>query len=225
MKKWVVANWKMNGSVKLLQDYQRAFFNSENFIVCPPAIYLNNSTSLPLGAQNIHYESEGAYTGEISVSMLADIGVRYCLVGHSERRQYFSETNAQIRAKSSLCLENAITPIICIGESLGQYEAGKTLEVLETQLKECLPDAEGFWIAYEPVWAIGTGLTPSPEEIFSVHAYLREKLSSTKLLYGGSVNEQNVSGILANSNVEGVLVGGASLILEKISFIHRVAIS
>lgn len=224
MKKWVVANWKMNGSKRLLSDYQQAFKNSKNLIVCPPAVYLNEPTDLTLGAQNIYHHPNGAYTGEISASMLIDAGVKYCLVGHSERRQYFGETNTLVREKAELCIENSINPIICIGETLEQYQTGKTLEVLEMQLNECLPSPGDFWIAYEPIWAIGTGLTPTTEEITAVHAYLRAKLPAITLLYGGSVNEGNSGDILAISNVDGVLVGGASLSTEKIEIIYQKAI-
>jgi len=223
MKKWVVANWKMNGSLQLLQDYQQAFGNSENLIVYPPTVYLNQSTMLTLGAQNINEHPKGAFTGEISASMLADVGIKYCLVGHSERRQHFGEMNDLVRKKAELCLGNSITPIICIGETLEQYQAGKTLEILRTQLKECLPDSKDLWVAYEPVWAIGTGLTPTTEEILSTHAFLREKLSTVTLLYGGSVNENNAESILGIPNVDGVLVGGACLDIDKIQLIYQIA--
>lgn len=225
MKKWIVANWKMNGSKKLLHDYQQFFDCTENLIVCPSAILLNQSGHLTLGAQNIYHQPNGAYTGEISASMLTDIGVKYCLVGHSERRQYFGETNEIVRKKVELCIENSITPIICIGETFEQYETGQTLEVLETQLSECLPSARDFWIAYEPIWAIGTGLTPTSDEITSVHTYIKGMLPSVTLLYGGSVNADNATAILSISNVDGALVGGASLDLQKISQIHQTTLS
>lgn len=225
MKKWVVANWKMNGSADLLNQYQAVFKQSENLIVCPPAVYLSKATNLVLGAQNIHHHPKGAYTGEISALMLNDIGIKYCIVGHSERRQYFGDTDELVRTKAELCIENSITPIICIGETLEQYKAGKTLEVLEKQLSACLPRAENFWIAYEPIWAIGTGLTPTKAEILITHAFLREKLPPTMLLYGGSVNENNATEILGIPNVDGVLVGGASLDIEKISQVTQSAMA
>jgi triosephosphate isomerase len=176
-----------------------------------------------LGAQNIHQQLKGAYTGEVSVPMLVEFSVKYCLVGHSERRQHFHETNSDVRAKAETCLEANITPIICIGETLEQYETNQTTAVLERQLTECLPSGPGFWMAYEPVWAIGTGKTPTTDEISEVHSMLREKLPNTTLLYGGSVNGDNAATIFAISNVDGALVGGASLDMTVIEKIYTVA--
>ncbi len=223
MQKWVVANWKMNGSKNLLNEYKKIFQNREKLIVCPPFIYLEELVGLNFGAQNIHQLLKGAYTGEVSVKMLVEFGVKYCLVGHSERRQHFQETNSDVRAKAETCLEANITPIICIGETLEQYEANQTTEVLERQLAECLPSRSGFWIAYEPVWAIGTSKTPTTYEISKVHLILREKLPNTTLLYGGSVNGDNAATIFAIPNVDGALVGGASLDMTVIEKIYTVA--
>lgn len=223
MKKWVVTNWKMNGSKNLLQEYIDTFANAEKLIVCPPAIYLNEATEFSLGAQNINQHSKGAYTGEISAEMLIALSIKYCLIGHSERRQHFYETNDMVRAKAESCLKNSITPIICIGETFEQYQAGKTTEVLGKQLSECLPREKNCWVAYEPVWAIGTGCTPTTTEIASVHAYLKDQLPGVTLLYGGSVNEDNVQSIFAIPNVNGVLVGGASLNIDTISRIYKTA--
>jgi len=220
MQKWVVANWKMNGSKKLLNEYKKIFQNYEKLIVCLPSIYLGEPSGLILSAQNIHQHLKGAYTGEVSASMLVEFGVKYCLVGHSERRQCFHEINSDVRAKAETCLGENITPIICIGETLEQYEANQTTEVLERQLAECLPSRSGFWIAYEPVWAIGTGKTPTTDEISEVHLMLREKLPNTTLLYGGSVNGDNAATIFAIPNVDGVLVGGASLDMANITKIY-----
>ncbi len=222
MKKWVVTNWKMNGSKSLLNEYRNTFKNSKNLIVCPPSIYLDEATDFLRCAQNIHQEPKGAFTGEISAQMLADMNIEYCLVGHSERRQYFFETNEIIRAKAESCLNNSITPIICIGETFEQYQAGKTIEVLQKQLNECASEGN-FWIAYEPIWAIGKGCTPTNIEISTVHAYLREKLPNTTLLYGGSVNEDNAQPIFSTPNIDGVLVGGASLNMRAIERIYQVA--
>ncbi|MEI7494058.1 MAG: triose-phosphate isomerase [Alphaproteobacteria bacterium] len=220
MQKWVVANWKMNGSKNLLNEYKKSFKNYKKLIVCLPSVYLGEPSGLILSAQNIHQQLKGAYTGEISASMLVEFGVKYCLVGHSERRQYFHETNSDVRAKAETCLGENITPIICIGETLEQYEANQTTEVLERQLDECLPSKSGFWIAYEPVWAIGTGKTPTTDEISEVHLMLREKLPNTTLLYGGSVNGDNAATIFAIPNVDGALVGGASLDMANITKIY-----
>ena len=223
MQKWVVANWKMNGSKNLLNEYKKIFQNHEKLIVCPPFIYLEELVGLNFGAQNIHQQLKGAYTGEVSVKMLVEFGVKYCLVGHSERRQHFQETNSDVREKAETCLEANITPIICIGETLEQYEANQTTAVLERQLAECLPSGSGFWIAYEPVWAIGTGKTPTTDEISKIHSMLREKLPSTTILYGGSVNGGNAATIFAIPNVDGALVGGASLDMTEIEKIYSSA--
>jgi triosephosphate isomerase len=223
MKKWIVANWKMNGSQSLLNEYSKSFGKVNNLIVCVPFVYLNEPRELILGAQNIHQQPKGAYTGEVSVPMLAELGVKYCLVGHSERRQYFNETNELVCAKAQTCLDASITPIICIGETLEQYEKNQTVSVLEKQLAECLPNKTGFWVAYEPVWAIGTGKTPTINEISKVHSMLREKLPSTPLLYGGSVNGANAAAIFAVKNVDGALVGGASLDIPSMNAILKCA--
>ena len=221
MQKWVVANWKMNGSKNLLNEYKNAFDESSNLIICPPFVYLGEPAGLKLGAQNIYQQPKGAYTGEVSAQMLAELSVKYCLIGHSERRQYFHEANDIVRAKAETCLRAAITPIICIGETLEQYEAHQTTHVLEKQLAECLPNGTGFWVAYEPVWAIGTGHTPTIDEITAVHLMLREKLPSTTLLYGGSVNGDNAAAIFAINNVDGALVGGASLDVKAVEKIYN----
>lgn len=223
MQKYVVANWKMNGSRNLFDQYLNNFNEADNIIVCPPFIYLNTSAKIHLGAQNIFHEPKGAFTGELSTQMLNDVGVKYCLVGHSERRQHFAETNNMVRLKAQACLDASITPIICIGETLAEHEANLTNSVLQKQLDECLPSNGAFWLAYEPIWAIGTGKTPTIDEIHSVHLMVREKLPQTKLLYGGSVDPTNAKSIFAVTNVDGVLVGGASLDIQKIKVIYDAA--
>ncbi len=225
MEKWVVANWKMSGSKNLLDEYKKTFQNPKKLIVCPPSVYLNETTEFILGAQNIYHHPKGAYTGEISALMLNDIGIKYCIVGHSERRQYFEETNDMVLAKAEVCLKSSITPIICVGETFEQYQAGKTIEILSQQLRECLPNEGNFWVAYEPVWAIGTGCTPTTTEISTAHTFLREKLPEITLLYGGSVNESNAGAIFAIANVDGALVGGASLDIDKIHLIYQIAMT
>lgn len=222
MKKWVVANWKMNGSQSLLNAYKNVFSNLDSLIVCPPFVYMDKF-GINLGAQNVHYLQKGAYTGEISAQMLADVGVNYCLVGHSERRQFFNESNDLVKAKALQCQEVGIVPIICIGESLNEYLNGKTIQVLSQQLNNCLPSSSKFWVAYEPLWAIGTGKTPTVSEITAVHDMLRSHLPNTVLLYGGSVNSANAAEIFTISNVDGVLVGGASLDIETITKIYDLA--
>ncbi|MEI6628794.1 MAG: triose-phosphate isomerase [Alphaproteobacteria bacterium] len=222
MKKWVVANWKMNGSQDLLNAYKNVFSTLDNLIVCPPFVYMDKF-GINLGAQNVHHLSNGAYTGEISAQMLKDVGVNYCLVGHSERRQFFNESDDLVKAKAAQCQEVDVTPIICIGESLNDYLNGQTNQVLSQQLNNCLPSASKFWIAYEPLWAIGTGKTPTMSEIAAVHDMLRGHLPNVVLLYGGSVSNVNASKIFTISNVDGVLVGGASLDIETITKIYDLA--
>ncbi len=220
MQKWVVANWKMNGSSTLVNAYRAALSSAEKLIVCPPFVYLNQF-GLPFGAQNVHHQANGAYTGEISASMLAEIGANYCLVGHSERRQFFNETNQVIKLKATSCLQAGITPIICIGETLEEHASGQTSQVLAQQLAICLPEVPGFWLAYEPLWAIGTGKTPTLAEIAKVHASLGKHFPDIVLLYGGSVNPTNAAEILTVTNVDGVLVGGASLDIPAITAIYK----
>ena len=222
MKKWVVANWKMNGSQDLLNAYKNVFSTLDNLIVCPPFVYMDKF-GINLGAQNVHHLSNGAYTGEISAQMLKDVGVNYCLVGHSERRQFFNESDDLVKAKAVQCQEVDATPIICIGESLNDYLNGQTNQVLSQQLNNCLPSASKFWIAYEPLWAIGTGKTPTMSEIAAVHDMLRSHLPNVVLLYGGSVSNANASEIFTISNVDGVLVGGDSLDIETITKIYDLA--
>ena len=222
MKKWVVANWKMNGDKKLLNAYAEKFKNACNLIVCSPSVYLRGC-DINMGGQNVHHLLNGSYTGEISAKMLADIGANYCLVGHSERRQFFGETNDLVKAKAIQCQDNNITPIICVGESLEDYLNGLTNKVISQQLQSCLPDLSNFWLAYEPLWAIGTGKTPTIDEIKNVHTMIRECLPETILLYGGSVNVSNAKKIFSISNVDGVLVGGASLDVSAIATIYDLA--
>jgi len=216
MQKWVVANWKMHGTKALVAAYQQTFRDAEKLIVAPPFVYLHGFSG-HFAAQNVHYQADGAYTGEISARMLSEIGGKYCLVGHSERRHYFGEGNDVVKAKANSCIAAGITPIICIGETEEEYLAGLTTQVLEKQLQECIPAT--FWLAYEPVWAIGTGKTPTIAEITHVHAMLRGYLPSAVLLYGGSVNPGNAAAIFGISNVDGVLVGGASLDVTAINAI------
>lgn len=222
MKKWVVANWKMNGSQSLLNAYKNVFSNLDSLIVCPPFVYMNK-LGINLGAQNVHHLPKGAYTGEISAQLLADVGVNYCLVGHSERRQFFNESDDLVKSKAEQCQEVGIVPIICIGESLSEYLNGKTTQVLSQQLDNCLPSASKFWVAYEPLWAIGTGKTPTMSEITAVHDMLRSHLPNTVLLYGGSVSSANAEEIFTINNVDGVLIGGASLDIEIITKIYNLA--
>lgn len=223
MKKIIAGNWKMNGDANSLQNLFDGLQNlkSKNtVIVCPPFTMLNvpAPSNVAIGAQDCSSHNVGAYTGQISARMLADIAVKYVILGHSERRLYNGEESVEIREKALRAIENNITPIICIGETLNQKEQGETLGILTKQLTESLPNGVPAIIAYEPIWAIGTGLVASNDEIKAVHAHLRT-LVDLPLLYGGSVNGKNACEILNIKNVDGVLVGGASLKIEDFALI------
>lgn len=222
MKKWIVANWKMNGDMKLVNSYIETFKDCTNLIVAPPFMYIREISSIPCAGQNVHYENNGAYTGEISVAQLKDAGANFCLVGHSERRTYFSETNAIVKNKALKCIKHNIVPIICIGESLQDYENGITENVLKNQIDQCLPTQGTFWVAYEPLWAIGTGKTPTLDEIKKIQRFIKNNISDDpKVLYGGSVKASNAEEILSLAEVDGVLVGGASLNVTEINSILK----
>jgi triosephosphate isomerase len=195
-------------------------------MVCPPATLIASfavaarGTPVLIGGQDCHALASGAYTGDISAEMLKDAGASAVIVGHSERRQYHHETDAEVRTKAQAARRAGLMPIVCVGETRPQREAGHTLDVVATQLQGSLPDgAADFVVAYEPVWAIGTGLTPTPADVGEVHRSIREHLAvrfgaggqGTRLLYGGSVNPKNAAELLAVENVDGALVGGASL--------------
>ena len=220
MSKLVVANWKMNTTFEGAQDLARKVAQSRpedvELVICPPSCFLQVvqpfcTEETSLGAQSCHAESRGAYTGDVSAEMLENIGVSYVLAGHSERRQHHHETNEDVKKQAEQALPHNITPIICVGESLEDRKAGKTLDVLGKQLDACLPkDTSIVIIAYEPIWAIGTGLTASLAEIEEVHAFIKEK-TGLPVLYGGSVTDKNAKEIMGPDTVDGVLVGGASL--------------
>ena len=224
-----VANWKLNSSFEFINN----FISSLNIdkstkmcvAICAPYIYLNylevKRKDFYLGAQDCSCFEEGAYTGEISAKMLNEVGVNFCIVGHSERRQYFSESNEIVKLKSIRLIENNIIPIICIGETLDEKNNNKTQNVLKNQLEESVPESSNQFntiIAYEPIWAIGTGLTPSLEEIENAHRYIKnlsKKLFNFKIIYGGSVNSKNSKLISKIDIVNGALIGGASLKINE----------
>ena len=218
-----IANWKLNGNIEFIREYyQKLLPNSKNCtVVCSPSIFLNrlkyNSNNLFIGAQDVSIYNEGAFTGEISAKMLSNENVSFCLVGHSERRQYFHDKNEIINKKSINLIENKIIPVICVGETLKEKENKLTKNVLVKQIEESVPEISNFdntIIAYEPIWAIGTGLTPSLDEIEEVHSFIKninEKYNNFRVLYGGSVKAANSADINNLQNVDGCLVGGASL--------------
>jgi triosephosphate isomerase (TIM) len=223
----VAGNWKMHGTrpsnQALLDGVLQGMggLEASECAVCVPFPYLQQAaerlrgTALAWGAQNVSEHAQGAYTGEVSAGMLAEFGCRYVIVGHSERRQLFRETDAQVAEKFAAARAGGVTPIFCVGETLDERETGKTEAVVGRQLDAVLKKHafDGAVLAYEPVWAIGTGKTASPEQAQAVHGFLRSMVSpSTRILYGGSVKAQNASAIFAMPDVDGGLIGGASLI-------------
>ena len=240
MKKLIAGNWKMNGSLAaneaLLAALARGLDNPGcDIAVCAPSVYLAQVQSLKaaqarlaavdIGAQDVSAQTSGAFTGEISASMLKGLGCRYVIVGHSERRQYHLETDQQVADKAKAALAAGITPIVCVGETLAERESGLTEEVVKRQLAavihsngHCISE---IVVAYEPVWAIGTGKTASPEEAQDVHGVLRaqlkaatDKFGRVKILYGGSMNAANAQALLSQPDIDGGLIGGASLKAE-----------
>ena len=234
----VAGNWKMHGSrasisalLDALLDDLKGLKGAE-CAVCPPFPYLEQvskrlaGTPLAWGAQNVSEHAQGAYTGEAAAAMLKDFGCRYVIVGHSERRQLYGESDAQAAAKFAAASAAGLTPILCVGETLAEREAGKTDSVVGRQLDAVTKDGSfgTAVLAYEPVWAIGTGRTATPEQAQEVHAFLRKKVSSeTRILYGGSVKAQNAAEIFAMPDVDGGLIGGASLVAKEFIAIARAA--
>ena len=224
-KTYAIGNWKMNGMIADLPVIeaiaQAAQGASCDSALCLPATLIHAARgTMRLGGQDCHAATSGAHTGDISAPMLADAGADMVIVGHSERRADHGETDEMVAAKAQAGWAAGLTVILCIGETEAQYRAGQTLDVLATQIAGSLPQGatpDNTIIAYEPVWAIGTGLTPSTDEIAQTHAFIRSKLPNADLsiLYGGSVNAGNASEIFALADVDGGLVGGASLTAEK----------
>ncbi|MGY3038670.1 triosephosphate isomerase [Rhodanobacter sp. TND4EL1] len=234
-KKFVAGNWKMHGSRSmakaLVADVAAGMPDDIDVAVFPPFPYVAElaaqqaDSGLRVGAQDVSaHEGQGAYTGEVSAAMLADIGARWVLVGHSERRQYHHESDELVAGKFAAARAGGLTPILCVGETLEQREAGETEAVISRQLQTVLSvngvaSFDTSVIAYEPIWAIGTGRTASPEQVQQVHAFIRSQLEKedvmiarlTRLLYGGSVKAANAAELFAQADVDGGLIGGASL--------------
>ena len=218
MSKLVIANFKMNGSKEFIESWAKDFLeekkSNNRVVVALPSPYLSNfkENNLNLAGQNVSNQSSGAFTSQLSAQMLKDCGAEYCLIGHSEARQYLMETNDNIKQKFDQLTEESIQPILCIGEPLEIKETSKTTDYLLDQLKLISSDQENIIIAYEPIWAIGTGLTPEMEDIQLAVDCIRGKFNkSIKVLYGGSVNSLNAANISAKTDIDGLLVGGASL--------------
>jgi triosephosphate isomerase len=234
---FIVANWKMNKTVNESVGFVEEFVplisgvEGVDIALAPPFISLMpvsralTGSSVALAAQNMHWEEEGAYTGEISSVMLRDAGCRYVIIGHSERRQYFGEGDGEVSRKVQAALREGIVPVLCVGETLGERDYGKTFDTVGGQLSGGLADVmlnsgEEFILAYEPVWAIGTGKTASPEEAQEVHSFARSQLAgifgndiaqSIRILYGGSVKPENVGVLMGMADIDGALVGGAGM--------------
>ena len=244
MRKLVAANWKMNGlkagGVMLARDLAQRVATgklSSELVICPPATLLIavaealKGSSIALGGQDCHAQEKGAHTGDISAVMLKDAGCRYVILGHSERRSGHHESDADVRAKVLAARKAGLAAILCVGESEAERQAGKTLDVVSRQLADSLPpglagmDAANLAIAYEPVWAIGSGRTPTPAEVTEIHAGIRQALGSqlreVRILYGGSVKPQNARELMTAPEVNGALVGGASLALDDFWAIAR----
>lgn len=250
MRKYLIAgNWKMNllrdSSVALVHGLLDSLVPSETVevAVCPPSVYLHDvgaalrGSHVALGAQNMHAAADGAFTGEVSGSMLNDLDCRYVILGHSERRQLFGETDAQVNEKIQAAFAAQLTPIVCVGETLEQRESNETANVIKTQITGSLAGLTAeqgakIVIAYEPVWAIGTGMTASPEQAEEVHAQIRGLLGelfgsdvadSIRIQYGGSVKPANAAELLGQPNIDGALVGGASLKADSFAAIIAAA--
>lgn len=244
----IAGNWKMNKTVaearKLALDIKNGTLNLSDdveVLICPPfgSLYpvseILRGTQVKLGAQNCHWEKKGAFTGEISAPMLKELGCAYTIVGHSERRAYFSETDVWVSKKARALIDEGISPVVCVGESLGDREAGKTNDVVRGQVLGSLEgiapeDMLRTVLAYEPVWAIGTGKTATPEQAQEVHAFVRNILIDlyglevalrVRIQYGGSVKPDNIKALMEQPDIDGALVGGASL--EAASFLRLVS--
>ena len=230
----IAGNWKMNGLRRSLSElaeigngYDARMRRACDLLICPPMTLVHLAaqaalgTGVAIGAQDCHIEASGAFTGEISAEMIADSGASVVIVGHSERRSYFAETDGDVRSKAQAALRAGLTPIICVGETNSDREAGRTLAVIKRQVMGSVPHEAGpIVVAYEPVWAIGTGLTPTLADIAEVHHFIRRELGAmlgveraahVRILYGGSVKPSNAQQILAIEHVGGALIGGASL--------------
>lgn len=246
-RKLVAANWKMNGSKDQTERLLKAFAAdidtaAMDAVVFPAALYIGqvaellSGTGIDWGTQNVHAAEKGAYTGELSLGMVKEFGCRYVLIGHSERRELFAESNADTATKVAAALAADVTPMLCVGETLAQREAGTTEAVVGEQLAAVLDEVgiaafERIVIAYEPVWAIGTGKTASPEQAQAVHAFIRAQLAEadagvaakSRVLYGGSVKAANAEELFQQPDIDGGLVGGASLQAEEFTAICRAA--
>jgi len=253
MRKTIIAgNWKMYNTIaqalELANALKREFFDlhaeSIDIVLCPPYTALSEvaeviyETDIQLGAQDMHWESEGAFTGEVSGMMLKDAGAKYAIIGHSERRQYFGETNESVNKKIKAALSNDLLPIMCVGESLNERERGKAFDVVKSHVEGGLKDISNedilkIIIAYEPVWAIGTGKTATPQQAQEMQKYIRDLLAKLynretaeklRIQYGGSVKPDNIESLMKEPDIDGALVGGASLDVNSFAQIVKKAV-
>jgi triosephosphate isomerase len=248
-RKVVAGNWKMNMDLASGENFVKSLVSDlrgtekTDVIFCPPFPLLVTlsevlaETSFGLGAQNLFWEEKGAYTGEVSADMLVSVGCKYVIIGHSERRKYFEETDEMVNRKLKGALRSGLIPIMCIGETLDERQTNQTEQVVKTQMQDGLQDLgreelNKMIIAYEPVWAIGTGKNATPEQAVEVHQFIRHTLrqwfddqlaQETRIQYGGSVNENNALEILSQTDIDGALVGGASLKADSFTEIVRAA--
>lgn len=250
-RSFVAGNWKMNGSREFARDLADGVKGLEemaqtiDIAICPPYIYLPevaavlNQSAVAFGAQDLSVHAEGAYTGDISASMLLDVGCKYVIVGHSERRAGHGESDAIVAQKASVARKAGLIPIICVGELLEERESGDTEKVIARQIDALLALEEGVSllghsvIAYEPVWAIGTGKTATPDQAQDVHAFIRQRIAAQdagiadklQILYGGSVKANNAKELFAMADIDGGLIGGASLVLNDFKVICEAALN
>ena len=232
-------------AINLVNALKRELYNIENvdIVVCPPFTVLNEiseiirESNIGLGGQDMFWEGEGAFTGEVSAKMLKDVGCKYVIIGHSERRKYFGETDETIQKKIRAALKEELIPIVCIGESLEQREGGETFDIVQEQIKQGFKELSEeeilkLIIAYEPIWAIGTGRTATPEQAEEVHRFIRQQISEIynqeiasliRIQYGGSVQVNNIEELIKQEDIDGALVGGASLEID--SFVEIVKTS
>jgi len=241
MRNYVIAgNWKMNKTpseavalvkelIPMVKDASKKVVVCPTFVCLPAVLEAVKGTNIAVGAQNMHFEDKGAFTGEIAADMLVELGVQYVIIGHSERRQYFAETDETVNKKAIKALSKNLIPIICVGESLEQREANITTEIVSNQVKAAFADisaddAKKVIIAYEPIWAIGTGKTATSEQANEVCSMIRETIKGlysadvadeVVIQYGGSMNDGNAKDLLAQSDIDGGLIGGAALVAEK----------
>lgn len=233
MRNFIAANWKMNKTIRETREFLESFIpmvkgvGDVDIVIAPPFTSLSvanegiKGSNLQLSGQDVFWEEKGAYTGEISPGMLVDAGCKYVIIGHSERRQYFSEEDVIVNRKIKAAVKAGLHVIFCVGESLEEREAGKTFEVIKREVETGLAEigCENLVVAYEPIWAIGTGRTAAVEQAQEVHAFIRKilgnlygnKAEEIRIIYGGSVTPDNVDGLMACRDVNGALVGGASL--------------